>query len=286
MKIALVFISIILLFLNCSIQKIALNTTTDLVAYGIDAIYAEPDLQIAEQAVASNLKLLEGFHRADPENEKLLLMLTQGFASYSLGFLEDDEPERASLFYQRAKNYGLMLLGHTKAFKDSIPTEEANFRKDLEFIKKTEVPQLFWCAFAWAGWINLNRDDPKAVFELNIVKAMMQRVLELDETFFFGAAHLFFGAMDASMPKMLGGDPERAREHFERSLQISDGKFLIAKVYLARYYAVNTLDEELFDQTLKEVLDAPHDILPGYELLTSVAKDKAQKLLDKKEELL
>jgi hypothetical protein len=286
MKIALIFISTILLFLNCSIQKIALKTTTGLVAYGIDAIYAEPDLKIAEQAVASDLKLLEGFHLADKKNKELLLMLTQGFASYSLGFLEDDEPERASLFYLRAKDYGLMLLGHTKAFKDSIPAKESNFRQALQQLKKDDVPALFWTAFAWAGWINLNRDNPKAVFELNIVKAMMQRVLDLDETFFFGAAHLFFGAMNASMPKMLGGDPEKAKQQFDRSLEISDGKFLIAKVYIARYYAVSTLDEELFDKLLTEVLQAPQDILPGYELLTSVAKDKAQKLMERKEDLL
>ena len=286
MKIALIIISTILLFLNCSLQKIALKTTTGLVAYGIDAIYAEPDLKIAEQAVASDLKLLEGFHLADKKNKDLLLMLTQGFASYSLGFLEDDEPERASLFYLRAKDYGLMLLGHTKAFKDSIPTKESNFRQALQLLKKDDVPALFWTAFAWAGWINLNRDNPKAVFELNIVKAMMQRVLDLDETFFFGAAHLFFGAMNASMPKMLGGDPEKAKQQFDRSLEISDGKFLITKVYIARYYAVSTLDEELFDKLLSEVLQAPQDILPGYELLTSVAKDKAQKLMERKEDLL
>jgi len=286
MKIALICASTILLFLNCSLQKMALNTTTGLVAYGIDAIYAEPDLTMAEQAIASNLKLLEGFHLADKKNKKLLLMLTQGFASYSLGFLEDDQPDRASLFYLRAKDYGLQLLSHTKAFKDSIPTKEADFRKNLELIKKPDVPALFWCAFAWAGWVNLNRDNPQAVFELNIVKAMMKRVLELDETFFFGAAHLFFGAMNASMPKMLGGDPEKAEEHFNRSLEISDGKFLIAKVYLARYYAVSTLDEDLFDRTLSEVLNAPQDILPGYELLTSVAKDKAKKLMNRKEDLL
>jgi hypothetical protein len=230
--------------------------------------------------------LLEGFHLADKKNKELLLMLTQGFASYSLGFLEDDEPERASLFYLRAKDYGLMLLGHTKAFKDSIPAKESNFRQALQQLKKDDVPALFWTAFAWAGWINLNRDNPKAVFELNIVKAMMQRVLDLDETFFFGAAHLFFGAMNASMPKMLGGDPEKAKQQFDRSLEISDGKFLIAKVYIARYYAVSTLDEELFDKLLTEVLQAPQDILPGYELLTSVAKDKAQKLMERKEDLL
>ena len=89
MKSALILSSTILLVLNCSIQKIALNTTTGLVEYGIDAIYAEPDLKIAEQAVASNLKLLEGFHLADKNNKKLLLM-AGGYGIAPLVFLAEE----------------------------------------------------------------------------------------------------------------------------------------------------------------------------------------------------
>ena len=219
-----------MVFSSCSMQKFALKTTSGLFSYGIEAIYSEPDLQIAEYAIASNLKLLEGFHLADPKNKEILIMLTQGFASYSLGFLEDEEPDRASLFYLRSKKYGMQLLQRTKAFKDSIPTKEANFVKQLTLIQESDTPALFWTAFAWAGWVNLNRDNPQAVLELNIVKAMMNRVLELDESFFFGSAHLFFGSINASLPKMLGGDPEKARKHFERCIELTNGKFLMANV--------------------------------------------------------
>ncbi|NIT61833.1 MAG: lipoprotein, partial [Aliifodinibius sp.] len=78
MRKLLLLLSSLILLSGCSLQKIALNTTTGLFSYGIEAIYAEPDLEIAETAVASNLKLLEGFHRADPQNETLLQILTQG----------------------------------------------------------------------------------------------------------------------------------------------------------------------------------------------------------------
>jgi hypothetical protein len=271
---------------GCSLQKIALKSTTGLFEYGIEALYAEPDIKIAEQAIASNLKLLEGFHLADPNNKEILNLLTQGFASYSLGFLEDEEPERASLFYLRSRDYGLMLLGHTKAFKDSIPVKEVNFNNNLSKIKESDLPALFWTAFAWAGWVNLNRDDPKAVFDLNKVKAMMNRVLEIDDTFFFGSAHLFFGTINASLPKMLGGDIEKAKYHFERCLEITDDKFLMAYIYMARYCAVNTLNEDLFDEALNKVIDAPVDILPRYELMTSIAKEKAVRLLTQREDLL
>ena len=93
----------VILLGGCSVQKLAIRTTSGIFSYGIEAIYAEPDLPTAEIAVASNLKLLEGFYRADPGNKTLQLFLTQGFAAYSLAFLESEYPERASLFYLRAR---------------------------------------------------------------------------------------------------------------------------------------------------------------------------------------
>ncbi len=279
-------ISLVLFITGCSLQKLALKTTTGLFAYGIDAFYSEPDLEIAETAIASNLKLLDGFHLADPQNKKILELLAQGYAGFALAFLEDQAPERASRIYLRARNYGFLRLQKTRAFKNGIPKKESDFVAQLPLLKKSEVPQLFWTAFAWAGWVNLNRDDPQAVFDLSKVKAMMNRVLELDDNFFFGSAHLFWGSTYGSIPKMLGGDPEKALEHFEKAKKISDNKFLIAQVYEAKYYAATTLNETLFDQLLNQVINAPEDVLPGYELMTAVAKRKAKELLAKKDDIL
>ncbi len=270
---------------GCSLQRMALHTTTGLMVHGVDAIYRETDLEIARTAIASNLKLLEGFLDADPKNTRLLALLTQGFASYSLAFLEDEAPERASALYLRARDYGFRWLQTTPAFRDGIPEQQKAFEARLQKIRKKDLPALFWTAFAWGGWVNLNRDRPRAVFELNLVKAMMQRVLELDEGFFFGSAHLFFGSILGSIPRMLGGDPEKANEHFRRAVQLSEGKFLMAYVYQARYYAATTLNDSLFDQYLNRVLQAQVDILPGYQLMTVVAKQKARRLMEMKSDL-
>ncbi|NOX37661.1 MAG: hypothetical protein GXO78_09000 [Calditrichaeota bacterium] len=284
-KLSLVTLAAAFFISGCSLQKMAIRSTSGLFQYGIEAIYAEPDLQFAREAIAANLKLLEGFHLADPKNKTLLFMLTQGYASYSLAFLEDEAPERARMFYLRAREYGFQLLRTLPAFKDGIPTQTEQFQQRLKHIRRKDVPILFWTAFAWGGWINLSKHDPQAVYDLNLVKAMMQRVLELDESYFFGAAHLFFGSVYGSLPRMLGGDPEKARQAFERSMSLSNQKFLLAYVYAARYYAATTLNEALFDRYLQTVLDAPDDILPGYELITAVAKAKARRLLQLKEEL-
>lgn len=277
----------LVLMMSCGLtQKIALNTTTGLFKYGIDALYAEPDLEVAKIATAANLKLLEGFHLADPNKKELLEILAQGFSSYSLGFLEDEHPERASNMYLRAKAFGEQLLTKHKAFKDGIPKNDDKLKAALAKLEKKDVPALFWTSFAWAGWVNLNRDKPEAVFDLSRVKTMMNRVIELDETFFFGAAHLFWGSIHGSIPRMLGGDPDKAKASFERALELTDGKSLITYVYYARYYAAPTLNEELFDELLKKVEDAPMNILPGFELFTSLAKHKAAALMAQKEDLL
>ncbi len=275
----------ILLLSGCSLQKLALKSTVGLMQYGVEAIYSEPDLELAEQAIGSNLKLLEGFLQADPKNKQLLMLLTQGFASYSLGFVEDSSPERAGKFYLRARDYGFRYLRQTPAFRDSIPFKNDYFQKALQKLKQREIPAVFWTAFAWAGWINLNKDDPRAVYDLTRVKLMMNYVLKNDESFFFGSAHLFFGSVYGSLPKMLGGNPDKAKIEFEKSSKISNNKYLLVNVYYARYYAAATLNEQLFSEKLQAVLDASDHILPGYELITAIAKRKARLLLQKKEEL-
>ncbi len=276
---------LILLLSGCSLQKLAIRSTTGIFQYGVEALYDETDLPLAEQATASNLKLLEGLHKADPGNLDILVLLTQGYGSYSLGFIEDESPGRAKVFYLRARDYGFMALRMTDAYKDSIPEKESLFIDRLQKIKVEDVPSLFWTGFAWAGWINLSKDDPQAIFDLGKVKAIMNRVIELDEDFFYGAAHLFFGSIYGSLPRMLGGSPEKAKEHFEKCLEISNDRFMLAYVYLARYYAQPMLDEALFDKYLKIVLAAPADVIPENKLITAIAKDKARKLIIKKEEL-
>ncbi|MCK5077346.1 MAG: hypothetical protein KAR38_13275, partial [Calditrichia bacterium] len=64
-----------------------------------------------------------------------------------------------------------------------------------------------------------------------------------------------------------------------------DSKFLITKVFYARFYAVQVQDAELYENLLQEVLDADLEILPDFKLINKLAKQKAQLWIDKKDEL-
>ena len=155
---------------------------------------------------------------------------------------------------------------------------------ELKRCKREDVPALFWTAYAWGSIINLRQDDPAQLIHLPRVELMMRRVLELDETYFFGGPHLFYGSYYGSRPAMLGGHPTKARQHLQRAIEISDGKYLMAKFMLARYYAVMAQDREMFEEILQEIISAPPDLFPEQGLANQLAKRKAKRWLRRVDE--
>jgi hypothetical protein len=77
---------------------------------------------------------------------------------------------------------------------------------------------------------------------------------------------------------MLGGKPEKAKEYFEKCLSISNGNFLLAKLFYAKTYAVQVQDQPLFESLLKQIDEASLDALPDVRLANAVAKQKAKRL--------
>jgi hypothetical protein len=275
----LYFFLIVIIFFNaCSIDKFVIRQTGAILDYGVLALYEETDLQLAEQALASDIKLLEGMIKGDPDNEHLLLLTTQALAGYALGFAEDKEPERAKLFYLRAKEYGHRALRQNNEYAKADTGSLEDYTAAVKNLDEEYLEALFWTGFAWAGWINLSIDDPRAMIDLTKVQILMQKVLDIDESYFHGATLLFFGSIWGVKPKMLGGDPEKAKEFFDKNLEITKGKFLLTYVYYAMFYAAKVLDEDLFYKFVVQIEETPANVLPGYQLLNIIAKKKAKYL--------
>jgi hypothetical protein len=152
------------------------------------------------------------------------------------------------------------------------------FAAAIVSLKAGDVPLLYATGTAWAGWIQANSGDWNAIASLPKVKALMTRVIELDETYSYGEGHLYLGVFATLLPPALGGKPEEGRVHFERAIQLSAGRDLIAKVEYARRYARITYDRPLHDRLLKEVLDADA-VAPGLTLSNVLAQRQARELL-------
>ncbi len=248
---------------------------------GFEVLNREQDLDIAEKSIASNLKLLEAVMQSDPENEHFMLLACMGYSSYALAFVEDATPERATVFYLRSRDYGLQILKNNKKFAEAFNKDLPEFEESLNSFSEEDVPAVFWTAVGWGSYIYLNISNPEAVSDLSRVEAMMNFVVKKKPDYFYGGAHYFLGTLAGTMPKVLGGNPDVSRRHFEEALKYGSGKFLMTYVYFARSYAVQAQDKALFENCLTTVDTTSIDVLPEMRLSNAVAKKKAVILRDK-----
>jgi tetratricopeptide (TPR) repeat protein len=266
---------------GCTGPQLLVRSSAALVKLGALALQEEEDLALAEEATAAQLKLVEGMLKADPRNPDLLLLLSQGFGGYAFAFVELEDPDRAASFYRRGLLYGWRLIDRYSGLTHVLAGhDEAAIRRALAKLPAEAVPGLFWTAYNWAGWINLNRDDPEALADYWKVEAMMARVLELDEAYYDGGAHLFFAVALSSRPPLLGGNLEEAKKHYEKVVSLTQGKFLLAHVLFASSYAVQAQDRELFLKLCRMVLRAPPTMTSRWKLLNAVARQRASMLLE------
>ena len=243
----------------------------------------QSDLRILREGMPAYLMLIDGMIQSWPDNRQLLMAGAQSYSSFASLFVEEQDKEYANLLYVRGKQYALRSLELT-GLKHPLQKPFDDFNRELKHLGKKDVPILFWTATCWANWIRLNLDSMEALSELPRVEAMMRRVLELDEGFHYGGAHLFMGIWYASRPKIAGGDIKKAQEHFLKALDLGQRKFLMTDVYYASYYARKSADKELFIATLQRVLETPADTLPDLVLVNTIAKKQAKELLSHVEE--
>jgi len=259
-------------------KKLTVVATATLLEGVAKASSQQSDLRVLQEGMPAYLMLIDGMIHSWPDNEQLLIAGAQSYSSFASLFVEDQDTEYANLLYARGRQYALRSF-ELRGFKDPLQRPFDDFMRGLKRLKKKDVPVLFWTATCWANWIRLNLDSMEALSELPRVEAMMKRVLELDEGFYYGGAHLFMGIWYASRPKIAGGDLKKSQEHFLKALDLGKNKFLMAYVYYANHYARKMADKELFVSTLQKVLETPAETSPDLILVNTVAKRQAKELL-------
>jgi len=271
----------ILFSTGCNIQRMGVNMATPMLGDLMDKMMRLKSARLAEEGLPSNLLLISALVEFSPKNKELLTIASQAYASYGL-FKEDENPAFASEIYLIGKGYGFKALKLNSKFRKG--TNEGKKPTDLvHYFGKKDVPTLFWVGMNWGQFINLNKSEPRALIDIPNVIALMQRCVELDEGFYYGGPHLFFAAYYAGLPPIMGGGPKKAFVSFKKAFKASGGKFLLPYVFFARYYTTLIKDEELFEKTLKKVLDTPSDILPEAYLANEMSKKKARFYLKSKD---
>lgn len=277
---------------GCGLKKMTTRTVGAISWDGQAILESDSDVEMARNNTIPLIRSLEVFSAGDPEDRRYLALLSKSYGQYAFGFYEEDmlrlknideveyaiAKRRADLFYERGMNYGKRALA-TRDLIAPLPEMEAALAKQNE----KEVPVLFWSAFSWGNWLNLHRDDPLAIVEVPQVTAIVKRVVELDPSYEYGAALAFMGALNSVRPAMLGGKPEEAREYFDRAIEVAPN-YLMSKVMMAQYFAVQVQDKELFTRLLRGVLASDPAALPERRLTNEIAQRRAKLLLDRVKE--
>jgi hypothetical protein len=284
-RISLIFLLIVLPSACVTSKTMTVASTALLLEDVAKASNRQSDLKLIREGMPSYLMLIDGMVEALPNNKRLLITAAQSYASYASAFIQDEDKAYAITLYAKAKEYALRAL-EQNGFKNPLSRPFDDFETGLQNMGTKDVPYLFWAASCWGSWISLNMRSMEAMAELPRVEAIMKRVLVLDEAFYYGGAHIFMGVLEASKPRIAGGDLNRARDHFLKAIELGDGSFLMAKVYYANYYAKKAFDRELYISTLENVLEIPVAIVPELTFLNTVAHTTPKKMLDEVDEYL
>lgn len=243
-----------------------------------NAILDNPDVEMVQEGAPAYLLLMDALVTQSPDNANLLLQSSRLTSAYAAAFVSD--PARAKLMADKA--FADMQRSVCLSISNGCELRTRPYDEYDAWVserKRSEVPELYQLASVWTGWIQANSDDFAAIAELGRVKALMLRIAELDETYDFGGPHLYLGVFETLLPPSLGGRPEIGRAHFEKAIEISEGRYLMTKVMFADQYARLLFDRELHDKLLGEVMDSdPAE--PGLTLINTVAQRRAQELLE------
>ncbi len=282
---------------GCSLQRIAVDRLGDALAKQGKVYAADDDPDLVGEAAPFSLKLIESLLAESPRHPGLLLAATRGFAQYSYGWIQEkadetrkSDPEgsayqldRARRLYIRARNYGLRGLEVTHAgFERSVRGDR---RQGLQQLTPGEVPLLYWTAASWGLAISLSKDEPEVVADLPIVEAMMDRALELDESFERGAVHSAMITLEMNRAAGATDRVARARRHFDRAVELSEGKLASPFVTFAEAVSVETQNRAEFEMLLGRALAIDADARPESRLENRIAQRRARWLLTQVDDL-
>jgi hypothetical protein len=273
-----------LLTTGCSVNKMIGWGAGHMMDGGIAAMYRETDLALARDAMPTQILLLEGLVESSPGDTKLRLYAAQSYYSYAFAFIEDNDPARAGSFYERAVGHARVALAQAGLKGDLLAMPGDELSSKLSRLGEGAVPAMFWTASALGKWVDVSRSDPAVLAHGFRAVMLMDRVLELDENYFFSGPNLFFGAFLAATPAALGGDMKRSRQYFEKARAANQGRLLIVDVLEAELLLRQLQDRKTFHDQLTAVVQSPPDLWPEVGLFNQVARAKAVKLLSMEDE--
>ena len=282
---------------GCSFKRIAVNKLGDALAAAGTTFSSDDDPELIKAAVPFSLKLMESLLAESPKHQGLLFATSSGFTQYAYAFVQQEADEiedkdldaanqmrlRARKLYLRAKSYGLRGLESRHAgFAQRLGE---NSSAAVGVAGKSDVAQLYWTAVSWTAAIALSKDDPALIGEIPVAQALIDRALELDESFDHGVIHGFLVSYEMSRQGDAANNETRSRAHFSRAVELSHGQLAGPYVALAEAVSVQKQNVTEFRELLERALAINPDSRPEWRLVNLVMQRRARWLLSRVDDL-
>ena len=274
------------------LKRKAVGMVAETLASSGDVFTRDDDLELVGDAIPFGLKLYESLLDSAPKNKDLLIATCSNFTQYGVAYLETEAlvlgeaqhhdevlhlNARALKLYLRAKGYCERAMEvRFPGIMQKLPADPAGALAKAE---KKDVPLLYWMAASWGSAIALGVDRPDLVIDMPTVRALADRAIALDETWSRGTLHEMFVSLD-SLPPALGGNPDNARKHFTRAVELQKGLSPGPYVALALGVVVPAQDRAEYEKLLNEALAIDPAKDPSTRLVTLVQQRRARALLD------
>ncbi|MEX0706617.1 MAG: TRAP transporter TatT component family protein, partial [Woeseia sp.] len=242
------------------------------------AVLNQTDPETVRDGAPAYLLLLDSLIEGNPDDPALLAAAADLYASYGAVFAED--AVRAARLTERARRYAskAICIEYAPSCTWNDMDYEA-YERSLEGLAEKHADVVLSYAVASLSYIRAHSDDWTSLARLPHMEALLLRYLDVSDGTDDSDAYTYLGILTTLRPPALGGEPEKGRAYFERSIELSGGRDLGAKVEFARGYARLMYDQELHDRLLQEVLAAEAEV-PGYTLTNVLAQRDARVLLE------
>jgi hypothetical protein len=234
-------------------------------------------------SLESAISLWEKVAASRPNDGAVLARLARAYYLMADGYLRGLGPKNEQYLgtFEKGTAAGERALAAlSPAFKAKV-TQDEKVEDAIKVVGREGLDAMYWYAVNLGKWSRA-KGLAALLGNKDRVKGVLGHVLELDETYFYGAPHRYFGAYWSLLP--VGRDLDKSKEHFDKSLSIAPG-YAGTRVLMAETYAVKRQDKALFTKLLDEVLALPDDGIPALEPETRIEKDKARELKAKIDEL-
>ena len=241
------------------------------------AILNQDDPELVRAGAPSYLLLLDSFIEGNPDDPAILSAGATLYATYGAVFADDEV--RASRLTTRARRYALAAM--CESYAPSCSWDDATYDEfvaTLDGVQTRHAEYLYTYGFASLAYLRAHSSDWNSLAELPQIEALFERYLDISGDEVNGSVYTYMGILLTLRPPALGGEPERAREFFEKGIALTNGHDLGAKVEFARGYAKLLYERELHDRLLAEVLEAdPYQ--DGFTLSNVLAQEDALVLM-------